>query len=400
MQKFPCLFILLAYHFLKNIVAEIPFIINQEITLNNLDQTSYVSNFQMSCQEKNPDILISVYCLEHEVDKEFCKLLYQMVMRKVKNQCQYTSDNILLLNKNLSHRSTAISAETKDGIDAMLVAENIVVHEIIQGSQTSATATEGSNICIIHSCSLRGENNVILHDILHQIQESNLIYRLDKLIVLNYGVNIADKIYDTFPSLISWFHVSNSTSFSQVPTLRIIQKISQHFSRLEGFNTNVLYLHTEGVSYSEDYLQVADWRNLMLYFLATKHMSCYHLLESKEFDVIGVNYLTYFKEEKLKRMFDGNYWWSTSTYLSFLPLLPLDSSTKHDAECWLLTERNVRVYVPYSSNISHTHQFYPKSVYVDDGTSNGNRKGIKKGISRQRIRSPHIVAFELEEKRY
>jgi hypothetical protein len=44
-------------------------------------------------------------------------------------------------------------------------------------------------------------------------------------------------------------------------------------------DVQILYIHTKGVGYREDFQQVQDWRQVMLHFTVTLHQRCYHLLQ-------------------------------------------------------------------------------------------------------------------------
>lgn len=343
-------------------------LIEEDIHIKHRNDSSYFVKFQMGCDEINPEIFVANFCDENHLINEHCNVLQVRISQKNSIQCkENTTTDDDLPNKHLSRRLTAITAEklivkSQNSMNEILIAEENVINQIILNAQSTFSSItylhSWSNICIIHSCSLPGENYVILQDILNQIQKSGLINTLDKIIVLNYGDHPVENMSNNFSSKILWFHVSNSTSFFEIPSIRILHKISQYFYQTIGVDVNILYLHTKGVSYSKDYIQIADWRNLMLHFLVKKHISCYHLLESGEFDVIGVNLI-------LLKLFTGNFWWAKGSYLSQLSPLILNISSKYDAEFWLLSEGNVRMYIPHNSHIDHAYYPYPQSMYID-----------------------------------
>jgi hypothetical protein len=89
------------------------------------------------------------------------------------------------------------------------------------------------------------------------------------------------------------------------------------------------------VSYILPNQNVYDWTDMMLYFLVERHKSCYHLLQSQQYDAIGVNYHTryltnisqsastprVFDEKTTPTHFEGNFWWTTGAYLTSIPSL-------------------------------------------------------------------------------
>lgn len=83
-------------------------------------------------------------------------------------------------------------------------------------------------------------------------------------------------------------------------------------------NTKLLYLHTKGVTKTNDSLKnnVENWRYLMEYFLISKWRDCVKKLNNH--DIVGVNKLgppTY----NFPEHFSGNFWWATSEYFNKLP---------------------------------------------------------------------------------
>jgi hypothetical protein len=67
----------------------------------------------------------------------------------------------------------------------------------------------------------------------------------------------------------------------EVPTINTIKQFSENNP-----NTNILYIHTKGVSYDDSYIEETDWINMMLYFLLKR--DSIKLLET--FETLGCNY--------------------------------------------------------------------------------------------------------------
>ena len=218
------------------------------------------------------------------------------------------------------------------------------------------------------------------------IVSSKLISNLDKIWVLNYGKSLhyleLEKIY---PKL-SIIQRSDDMTRFEVPTLRHISEFSKKLKSLNLASSGVgntqdtqfLYLHTKGVSYSTDYQQVHDWRHYLLYWNIEQHEKINYLLKSGEFDTIGTNYLSYEKT----RIYSGNMWWAMASYLAQLhPIKP--TSGKYEGEMWLLSYPNVkknndgsegieehdlppvlRSYIIHQSGIDHYSEIYPREMYA------------------------------------
>eukprot|EP01040_Poterioochromonas_malhamensis_P007581 gene7581-8184_t len=219
------------------------------------------------------------------------------------------------------------------------------------------------NIAFIHSCSIEQEGNRILMESLNRIIQSGLIHELSYLFIINYGIGLVSSVSSLIEeySNIIVFHVSHDTSFFEVPTMKIIQESFQLLNT--NITMNILYLHTKGVSYREIYAQIDDWRHFMLYFLVERYKVCLSLLESGEYDSLGVNYKTN------PRDYRGNFWWTTSSYMVKLPYLDLRYTNKYTAEKWVHVGERYRVYSFHESVIDHHRDLYPRERYE---VKNGN----------------------------
>jgi hypothetical protein len=95
------------------------------------------------------------------------------------------------------------------------------------------------------------------------------------------------------------------------------------------------------MSYKDAYLPIEEWRQFAMYFMIGKHRSMSLILQSQQFDVVG---LTYFRKP---RMMQGNFWWTTWSYLTARTEIRLEAVDKYFAEGWLLSSAGrVRVYQP------------------------------------------------------
>jgi len=203
------------------------------------------------------------------------------------------------------------------------------------------------NICFLHSCSVGHVSRMILNQMVSTVL-GGLIHELDHLYIINVGEDIIQS--DFLNEKIRVINYSKNTQLFEKPTLNLMLCFSKYHP-----NTKILYLHTKGVSYSSEYTQIADWRNLLLYFLVERHRSCLKLLD--EYDAIGSNYAT-----EPHPHFSGNFWWSTGKHISTLS--PITSNVRHDCEWWLLSNSsNVKTHELYRSNVNHYHEHYPRQIY-------------------------------------
>lgn len=219
-------------------------------------------------------------------------------------------------------------------------------------------------LVIIHSCSFKEEKSRVLLSILATIQSSGLLDQRVHVVVLNYGDRIehssAVRSFFQHPR-IHEIHVSQHVTFFEIPTLIIMHRLSRQLrDHYHMPLTQLLYLHTKGVSYKTVYPQIEDWREFMLYFLVERHRMCYHLLASGEIDAVGANF------RSVGRDFRGNFWWVTAQYLSTLAPLSLEAHGKYDAEQWMLTASHVvRVFNAHESVVDHHKDRYERSKYVN-----------------------------------
>jgi hypothetical protein len=290
-------------------------------------------------------------------------------------------------NAHLSRTPAAIQAEilyntdqTADYIPRIKEEETRVANllkPILDKIISTRSITEVNRMIIIHSCLFVNQSLRVLENLIHKIESSDLIQHVSAVFIFHYGESLPSSFLDSFPSTSGSFskysilHVSAISLFFEVPTLRVMSFVSQYLSSHSGDGGErrqeyqILYLHTKGVSYNVAYPQIEDWVDMMLYFLVDKHTTCYHLLASMEFDVVGLNYVSSSSLHPTKRMFSGNFFWVLSSYVSKLPHIQYEDSNKYDAEYWLFeSSKKIRVYIPHTSNVFHASQRYPSFCYT------------------------------------
>jgi hypothetical protein len=212
--------------------------------------------------------------------------------------------------------------------------------------------TPVKNVCFIHSCTLPNHGTSSLDSILSNIKQSGLWDKLDTIYINNIGFSLDLAKYSVSGKVIV-INFSNDMSLFEIPTLKLMHS----FCKEQSQNTNILYLHTKGISYpigTPIYHNVQDWINYMLYFLVNKHETCIKML--KEYDTVSVNFL-----EKPNHHWSGNYWWSLSSHISKLDVNKLVN--KHDAEWWCLSIPNIKLFELHNSMIDHYKGPYKSDKY-------------------------------------
>lgn len=205
------------------------------------------------------------------------------------------------------------------------------------------------NIGFIHSCTINN-NTKILHEILDKINKSGCINSLDYLYIINIGNEISLNSTDCKIKLINY---SNNIKLFEIPTINLIKTFSIFHK-----NTNILYLHTKGVSYNHTYVQqIDDWKNYMLFCLVEKYNNCLDLLNI--YDCVGCNYM-----KKPFKHYSGNFWWTNSDYIS--KLSKITNSDRHSAEWWILSNDSANKYVIYNTQIDHYKSVYPRNLYENN----------------------------------
>jgi hypothetical protein len=206
-----------------------------------------------------------------------------------------------------------------------------------------------NTVCFIHSCTF---NNVhVLEELLDLIISSNAINVIDMIHIINIGskiIKLGDR-FDNYDHKINVFNYSYNKLTYELQTINFIHLFSLDYS-----NIKLLYLHTKGNSYNFVHQNIVDWKNLMLYFLIEKVHVCIKLLD--HYDTVGIN-----EHSGQNHHYSGNFWWANTNYIR--KLNRIDTNIKHDAEFWLLSNKDVKLFTLYNSNVDHYIQSYPRHLY-------------------------------------
>jgi len=205
--------------------------------------------------------------------------------------------------------------------------------------------------CFIHSCNI-GSTKRLQH----------LLKKLPKFFEKVFINNIATPLEMQFEDNVVLTHYSNDCRLFEIPTLNKIKEFSKNNQ-----NVNILYIHTKGVSYPDDYHEESDWIDMMLHFLFD--VKCLYLLNN--YDTLGCNYTTdgynYDKSGNKTTIapahYSGNFWWAQSEYLKNLETLSEENVNKNDGEYWLM-KNNPKYYELYKSGINHFKKRYTPEMYI------------------------------------
>jgi hypothetical protein len=311
------------------------------------------------------DLDVHAYCEEHKIQQSFCSLLYENVMKRATESTR--SSVVSLPNSHLSRHPAALAAEherlftlnSNSDFSSIREAEEHAVHEVLQTWNRAGV----DSVVVIHSCTLQGSQNAVLNEIMQQLAFYDVFSAVHQILVFNYGEAVAVIVPGAWASKVLIVQVHASTVYFEVPTLRILQQLSRHVVATAAGDVmrqpRMLYMHTKGVSYQRQHTQIQDWVDLMLYSLVGRHQTCTHLLLSGEVDCVGTNYKSH-----PRRIFSGNFWWSTAAHLATLPELRHEESGKYEAETWVLSRPGTRIFVMHGSNVNHAEHAYPALCYA------------------------------------
>lgn len=228
---------------------------------------------------------------------------------------------------------------------------------------------EVQRVVIIHSCTFDDQVEDVLTEMLERIALSGLLKEVMHMWILNYGTprsgnmrlgEDASEIFKDQKHKISYLHIDNTCSQFEIPTITSIRA----FSEVLDPSTQILYMHTKGVSYQPPIPQpMTDWRRMMEYFLVEQHKSVFHLLASGQYDAVGTSYR--FEHD---RQFVGNFWWTNAGYMNTLRQnVVKENSTnpKFDAETYVLSGAYPRIFVMHDPPIILGKDLYPREAYAD-----------------------------------
>lgn len=201
------------------------------------------------------------------------------------------------------------------------------------------------NVIFIHVATINNYNN-ILQEFIQRIIVSKLIDYVQQIFICISGNDVKLNLPPKFTI------ISNNCDINkfEFPTLEKIKSFTN-----KNPNSNVLYLHTKGVSDPEN-LAIIDWRNYMSYFVINKFQDCLKALE---------NNFTCGVDLRLDPClhYSGNFWWSKGSHINNLSNfedMPIILSERHKAEFWICST-GLNHYCLWDSGINqyerHLHRY-------------------------------------------
>ena len=208
-----------------------------------------------------------------------------------------------------------------------------------------------SRMAVIHSCTLEGQVNDILADMIDIMNKSGIADHLDRIIILNYGTRREMPVLQTDGEVVSTtlldkttlLHMHDTCQGFEIPTIKVLYDLSKTLNK----DAQILYMHTKGVSYKIVPKSVTEYRRYMMYYLVEKHVACYHLLKSGMIDVLGlnlrINATIDVPYKNRGKFFEGNFWWANAGYLASLSS-DYNFHNKYSAEYFVLSSLMPRIY--------------------------------------------------------
>ena len=232
--------------------------------------------------------------------------------------------------------------------------------------------------CFIHSCTIHG-NSSILDELLATLRDSGLLERLDALVIVNLGDELALPEALASSDKIHVVEYSKDVALGERPTLELLRTFASVHE-----DGKLLYLRTKGASHGAIRRPVTDWTRYMLHFVVERHAAC--LAALAEYDAIGCNLL-----DEPRRHFSGNFWWANARYVK--RLAPVPTTNRHAAEMWILSDPAGKALSLHDSGINHYREPYPRERYVSAAVSTPADAGeppILSPTTRRPPRAPSI----------
>ena len=231
------------------------------------------------------------------------------------------------------------------------VFKNKNIDRLSLSNDDNNTVFKRKNYCFIHSCHFKNKGLKRLDHLITCLKNNNLFNKFETIYINNIGLPIEENVYGEKVNICNY---SDNHLLYEIPTINKIQ----HFCQ-ENNNCNILYLHTKGVCYNDDYHEENNWIDMMLYFLVEQHELCISKLFSG-IQTVGCN----FTDTNYPPHFSGNFWWAKSSYINTLPSLieKTENVIPNDAEFWLC-QNNPSIYELHKSNINHYYNLYPPIMY-------------------------------------
>lgn len=204
------------------------------------------------------------------------------------------------------------------------------------------------------------------------LKESGLLSQTKTLyisaIIKEYNdVEIIKKIVDTNNKL-DFIYIGYDTSVYEYPALEFI------YNKAQEDDFYVYYFHTKGISYqkeksmeypSKDFKQLKKntnaWRRMMEYFIFERYN--YALKALQTYDAYGCYYRDPIVPPFHYKYYAGNFWWSKSEYIKYLPPITTEiKGNRYLAENWLL-QNSSKIYSSFNTSAELYAIYIPEILY-------------------------------------
>ena len=198
-----------------------------------------------------------------------------------------------------------------------------------------------------------------------KFQKSGLYAKTNKIYLSLFGDDIGmhseflNELQEIYPK-IEYAVIVNQDFKNEADTLNFMLKKANEYEN----DTPMLYVHTKGVSYANPYIKknIDAWVRYLDLYVINKWEECVKALRDN--DAAG----GFFCDGKENKHFQGNFWWTKSSYLKTLPKINLANvSNLNRGEFWILSQTD-KVY-PMSdiSPVDLYQNYYYKAEDFPDG---------------------------------
>lgn len=325
-----------------------------------------VFSFDILNQHTRLEYAITSFCEKHNIRSGQCRVLYRAADQQVKERkdLYYRRVKREPRESRVSRRRypAAILDDLHHAIDHIPPfvshVESVVKHlqQLVQGLRRIHLGV--LRVVFLHCPLYDIDQWQSLSAALASIDSSTLPLYSHATVVLHYGDVPIPSEMTLRHADITFLHVQNSTIHTQSTSLYIIHRIFQQVKDSpEAVHVLHLNLFTPFIPTTPQPL--TDLQQLLLYFLVHQHSKSYHLLLSKEFDVVAVGY------DGFERGMYGNSWWTTAAYLSSLPVI---AELRGKEGQWILRASETRVHmlhqIHHLVDVDDLDLSYPSFCYI------------------------------------
>ncbi len=214
------------------------------------------------------------------------------------------------------------------------------------------------HIAVIH------DTQSIIDRQFNNLKSSGLLDDLEYIYITILGDAEAIKIPIELESKANVMYSEDLGYYENITINRIVDSVPSFSS-----NKALFYMHTKGSSHKGNMREYSNsWSKAMEFFCIEHYSQCIHNLE--DYDTCGIFWSPYHHHH-----YQGNFWWANTDYLKTLPKLTPETSLKnnplseldknhgilrHDAELWVLRNKDVRYLDMYPLKVNPYKEHIPE----------------------------------------